>query len=160
MPEVSTIATTTAAAPFTTTNQEPETEYLTSTQVTTKDLTTIQITPGNVASNELCSPNSSTGLIIGVAVGAFFFGSLTTMLAALLIVAVRRVVKRDKNSVTLVAVNPMTMEMKDKQGEMNDVEMAEYSYILTNPGARLQDRIEMMENECYATSNGVHITAL
>ena len=82
------------------------------------------------------------------------------MLAALLIVAVRRVVKRDKNSVTLVAVNPMTMEMKDKQGEMNDVEMAEYSYILTNPGARFQDRIEMMENECYATSNGVHITAL
>ena len=98
--------------------------------------------------------------------GGALGGALITMAATLLVMVIVNVRRKNKNSVTLLAVNPIIKGQEEGKGGVvertnNDEEEETdpmYSYVLTNP-ACLQQQIEMTDNECYATTTRVNVTS-
>ena len=146
--------------PNTTTNDMINTENIPTTPAEDDNDTTPtnerQSPTINAIKGVVCSQNTATGLIAGVAVGGVFIGALITLIGTLIIVAIVRLTKKNNNTLTLSAVNKVTQGISEYDDKMKDVEMKDieepvYSVILSNPTVR-DEQMDMNMNECYATA--------
>ena len=123
----------------------PTTTTSTSSTSTT-DAQQSTVTTNNAIKEATCSQNTATtGVIVGVAVGGILTGALITLLATFIIVAIICLAKKNKSTLTLLAVNQISGE-EDKMG---NVEEPVYNVILSNPA--VSDQLDMNTNECYGT---------
>ena len=159
---------TTTDIPTTSTTNEPTTTIVESESPMTENTTTEgakdtssmdgqQSSIINAIESVPCSQSTATGLITGVAVGGVLIGALITLLAALIIVIILRLTKKNKNELTLFALNRITQGMNENEEKMKDidtkiVEEPVYSVVLPNPTARGDQQMNMNANECYSTT--------
>ena len=105
------------------------------------------VTANNAIQDATCSQNTAT--IIGVAIGGILTGALLTLLATFIIVAITRLTKKNKGTLTLLAVNQISQGISGEEVKMKDVEEPVYNVILSNPA--VSDQLDMNINECYGT---------
>ena len=105
------------------------------------------VTANNAIQDATCSQNTAT--IIGVAIGGILTGALLTLLATFIIVAITRLTKKNKGTLTLLAVNQISQGISGEEVKMKDVEKPVYNVILSNPA--VSDQLDMNINECYGT---------
>ena len=141
--------------PATTTSTLPITENTTVTPEGTEGTSTTDaqqstVTTNNAIKDTTCNQNSATtGVIIGVAISGILTGALLTLLATFIIVAITRLTKKNKGTLTLLAVNQISQGISGEEIKMKDVEEPVYNVILSNPA--VSDQLDMNINECYGT---------
>ena len=150
----STTTISTTNEPTTATNYFPMTENvsITSTPEGTEEISTIidaqqsTVTANNAILDPTCSQNSATtGVIIGVAIGGILTEALLTLLATFIIVAIIRLTKKYKDTLTFLAVNQILQGISGKKVRMENVEEPVHNIIQSNHA--VSDQLDTSSHE-------------